>query len=119
MLWYCRRYWDVDKRYTPHILIKLRPGDVEELFKASKETSGRVGRSPKLDWNGAVKRHVFELFDYHGCLSPHDPEWSIQADVERAVADFLDKSGWEAGESTIRKHTAKFISEWKAQREGR
>jgi hypothetical protein len=44
-----------------------------------------------------------------------DPEWSCQGDVERAVAEFIEKRfGIPLAVSTIRERTAKFIAEWKA-----
>jgi len=44
-----------------------------------------------------------------------DPEWSCQADVERAVAEFIEKRfDIHLAVSTIRARTAKFIAEWQA-----
>jgi hypothetical protein len=74
----------------------------------------RRGRSPKIEW-GRVRDFVHAKLEYHGLPQSGDPEWSCQADVERAVAKFIEKRfGISMAVSTIRASTAKFIAEWQA-----
>jgi hypothetical protein len=76
--------------------------------------NSRRGRLPKVDW-GAAREFVHEKLDWHGVPRSDDPEWSCQADVERAVAKFIEERfGIPISESTVRERTAKFIAEWEA-----
>jgi len=44
-----------------------------------------------------------------------DPDWSCQADVERAVTEFIEERfSIPMAVSTIREWTVKFIAEWQA-----
>jgi hypothetical protein len=79
--------------------------------------SARRGRRPKVDWDGTVKRFVFEFLDFHGGLHPGDPQCHCAADVVRAVTEFVEnKLGATASESTLKFHTRKFLAEWLATR---
>ena len=70
---------------------------------------GRGGRKPVYDW-AVVFDHVKSLFEHHGPLSPDDPDWSCQADVERAMQKFcLNRFGREPAVSTVREKAQKFI----------
>jgi hypothetical protein len=72
------------------------------------------GRPPKVEWGG-VRDFVHKQLEYHGLPQSGDPEWSCQADVERAVAKFIEERfGISMAVSTIRERTAKFIAEWQA-----
>jgi hypothetical protein len=77
----------------------------------------RRGRKPKLFWRD-VDKHIFDLFDHHSELSPDDPEWQTQADVERAVSSYCELKGWAASESTIRRHVGQFLEQRKKGRQG-
>jgi hypothetical protein len=72
-----------------------------------KQSYGRKSR-----FSVTIRRIVFRLMEFHGDLSDDDPEWSMQADVERAVRVELGDHAPRA-ESTIRRYVAKFIAEWK------
>ena len=74
----------------------------------------RRGRPPKIEW-GRVRDFVHAKLEYHGLPQSGDPELSCQADVERAVAKFIEKRfNISMADSTIRASTAKFIAEWQA-----
>ena len=74
----------------------------------------RRGRRPKIEWD-RVRDFVHTKLEYHGLPQSGDPEWSCQADVERAVAEFIEKRfDIHLAVSTIRARTAKFIAEWQA-----
>jgi hypothetical protein len=76
--------------------------------------NSRRGRRPKIEW-GTVRDFVHEKLEHHGLPQSGDPEWSCQADVERAVAKFIEKRfGIPMADSTIRERTVKFIAEWQA-----
>jgi hypothetical protein len=75
----------------------------------------RAGRPPKVDWNGSVKRKLFKLLDENGAPMPGDPEWSSQADVERAVQKMCNVP---VAESTIRENTSRLIDEWRKSKAG-
>ena len=76
--------------------------------------NSRRGRTPKVEW-GVVRDFVHAQLEHHGLPQSGDPEWSCQADVERAVAKFIEERfGIPISESTVRKRTAKFIAEWEA-----
>jgi hypothetical protein len=69
----------------------------------------RKGRKPKF--RAIIRGAVFDLMEFHGDLSDDDPEWSVQADVERAVAEALGDDA--PAVSTIRKYVASSIAEWR------
>jgi hypothetical protein len=81
-----------------------------------KSSSGKRGRNRKVDWDGVVKRQVFELLDHHGWPDRSDPEWSSQADVEATVSTIC---GVPLSESTVRHYTARFMAEWKRAKAGK
>jgi hypothetical protein len=56
--------------------------------RAQKRKSGRKSR-----FAAPIRRAVFKLMDHHGDLSDDDPEWSVQADVERAVSTEFGDDG--------------------------
>jgi hypothetical protein len=91
--------------------IEINEADLRHWL--AKQLSRRAGRKPKVDWDGVVKRRLFELLDHHGPPDASDPEWSCQADVEAAVAKIC---GVLLSESTIRSHTARLISEWQRKK---
>jgi hypothetical protein len=81
--------------------------------------NSRRGRRPKVDWGG-VRGFVHAELEYHGLPQLGDPDWGCQADVERAVAKFIEERfGIPMAESTIRENTAKFIEDWKAGKAGK
>jgi hypothetical protein len=71
-------------------------------------------RGPKgiYDW-AAIKAEFDRLMEYNGALSPDDPTWKVQADVERAVSDFCSNS-WDRSpsESLIRQHVSEWLANW-------
>jgi hypothetical protein len=80
----------------------------------------RRGRKPKVDWNGAIKNFIFERLDHHGPPQLDDPEWSCQADVEKAVADHIMRTfGLSISESVVRDHTRRLMFEHQQQKAGK
>jgi hypothetical protein len=76
--------------------------------------NSRRGRPPKVEW-GLVRDFVHTQLEYHGLPQSGDPDWSCQADVERATAKFIEKRfGISISESTVRERIVKFIAEWEA-----
>ena len=70
----------------------------------------KPGRKEKYDW-AAARSHITYLFSHHGPLSPDDPEWSSQADIERAIKAFFYKEiGVEPATSTVREKAKEFIT---------
>jgi hypothetical protein len=60
-----------------------------------------------------VRLYVFELFEKKGDLDPRTAGWRCQADLERAISDYiLNHLGKDAAESTIRNHARRLHSEW-------
>jgi hypothetical protein len=55
--------------------------------------NSRRGRLPKVDW-GAAREFVHKKLDWHGVPQSGDLEWSCQADVERAVTEFIEGALW-------------------------
>jgi hypothetical protein len=85
---------------------------IDRTYNRSGVKSSR-GRRPKADWDGSVKNFVFEQLDDNGWPLPGDAGWSCQADVERAVADHIEKTcGASICESQVRHHTHRLMSEW-------
>jgi hypothetical protein len=76
----------------------------------SGHTKQKSGRKPQFA--ARIQRVVFELMDYHGDLSDDDPEWSIQAHVEKAVRAALGDDAPRA-ESTIRSYVSNSIAVWR------
>ena len=65
------------------------------------------GRKPKHAQ--LINSTLVGLFAHHGGLMDCDPDWSIQADVEKAVLNELgDKA---PAESTMRKYVSRFIAD--------
>lgn len=76
----------------------------------------RGGRKPTYDW-AAAEEHVERLFQHHGSLSPDDPTWSTQADVERAILKyFKDGIGKEPAPSLARKKAKEIIGRRSARK---
>jgi hypothetical protein len=73
------------------------------------------GRKPTYD-RTAVRTFVFGKMDYHGDFDPTDKEWSCQADLERAIGDYMQQQGLHPDESTLRLYAAKFSKEWKGRK---
>jgi hypothetical protein len=91
--------------------MQIDEADLRHWF--AKRLSRRIGRKPKVDWDGRVKRELFKLLDHHGLPDISDPEWGTQADVEAKVAEIC---AVPLSESTVREHTSRLISEWQRQK---
>ncbi len=71
--------------------------------------SGVRGRKATYDW-AAVSDHIAAQFEHHGPLSPDDPQWCFQADVEREIQRFFaQKIGREPAISTTREKAKAMI----------
>jgi hypothetical protein len=71
----------------------------------------RAGNS-RYDWED-VAEFVRNLLREHGEFRPWDIEsgWQGQADVEHAVADYMEKHGGAPAESTVRLHVRKILTD--------
>lgn len=82
-----------------------------ERFSVQGSKRGKGGRKPTYDW-AAAREHIKEKFQHHGALSPDDPDWSCQADVEREIQRFFfDRIGREPVLSTAREKARRFIQD--------
>jgi hypothetical protein len=88
-----------------------REGTAPPRLTALGANGARRGHKPKSFWPD-VERHIKKKFEHHGPLSPDDPEWSRQADVERAITECIEGNGWSAAESTIRNYAAELIAKF-------
>ena len=100
----------------------IRRADCEAWFKrngiqfpkdwVATDTKGskkrNAGRKPVFD--RPIHEALVELFEWHGDLSDDDREWSVQADVEKAVRLKLGEKGPRAV-STVRNYVSNFIAE--------
>lgn len=69
----------------------------------------RRGRKPAYPWDDC-KTHMQKLFEHHGWLSLDDPVWCCQADVERAIIEFMEeKVGKAPATSLVREHAKQYI----------
>ena len=78
------------------------------------------GRKRMIDQD-QIDKVVFELFDDNGDLSGDDPDWNIQAHVERSTRTVLKKKFGEKNvvkELTLRKYVKNAIEE-REKRKGR
>ena len=82
---------------------------------AETERNNRVrGRKATYDWV-AASEHIAAQFGHHGPLSPDDPQWSCQADVEREIQRFFAQQiGREPAVSTVREKAKAMIEKHKA-----
>jgi hypothetical protein len=94
------------------------PSGGRDVAQTSRSEKRKAGRKPIFA--APIRRVVFELMEYHGDLSDDDPEWSKQADVEKAVCEKLGDQA-PCAESTIRGYVSKYIAEWRSSKtaEGR
>jgi hypothetical protein len=89
--------------------IEARPPKAEIIPPTAR------GRGSTYNWP-AVREFVFEQMDYHGDFHAADKEWSCQADLERAIGDYVEQQqGLRPTESTLRLHAARFYKEWKGR----
>src|SRR5207244_1433011 len=58
----------------------------EPLLSTGEAALHPKAKRGRKSFAAPIRQAVFELMDYHSDLSEDDPEWSRQADVERAVA---------------------------------
>jgi hypothetical protein len=121
---YSHPWWDWQTQ--PIDLIELATADVQNIFGLPRPLSKRgvaaYDTSPKKRTSGRkssfatpIRQAVFALMGYHGDLSDDDPQWSKQADVEKAVCAKLGDQAPRA-ESTIREHVSKSIAEWRSSK---
>lgn len=70
--------------------------------ESSERTKSRRGPKARYDWSQFYD-HMASLFEHNGYLSPDDPDWHRQSQVETAMVEWCEKSwGVSPGESTIR-----------------
>jgi len=90
------------------------PFDSQAVQRPPEKPHARSGRKPKYDW-AAARAHIMDQFEHHGPLSPDDPDWSCQADVEKAIkAFFVDTIRQEPATSTVREKAREFIAAFEA-----
>jgi hypothetical protein len=97
--------------------LKLADGaffnDLHVAARTADPSPIRRGRPPKIDWE-EIRSFVYESLDDNGYPDASDPDWSCQADVERAVGKHIqEKIGASIGEERIRHYTRIFIRDWR------
>jgi hypothetical protein len=74
----------------------------------------RAGVPMKFDWLDA-ENFAANLFRERGEFQEWDSEWKVQADLERRVLSYMEKT-LGPGESTLRAYVSDWLKKW---REGR
>lgn len=89
-------------------------------YAPKPRTKGRPGAKPTYDWESA-RQHLFELLEHHGWPTPDDPEWSNQASMEKAIADWFASRNPDRQPvaSTVRRYVSKFAEDWKSRQAGK
>lgn len=79
----------------------------------------RRGAKPKFDWD-IIESEALRLMDFHGDFDPSDPEWRVQADLERALKVFCDQR-WqrEPADGTLRPKLSGWLREWRKRKVGK
>ena len=80
-------------------------------FGRSPPSGAKRGPRQKDFWP-RVENYIFDLLVKHGPPSPDDPDLPDQQALEELVANFMQTKGWDAAESTIRKHVADMLEYW-------
>jgi hypothetical protein len=76
--------------------------------------AGRGGRAPSIDW-GMVEEECSRLMAYNGPFSDDDQGWRCQADMERAICEFITKTFRKRlTESVIRSRVSSFLARLEA-----
>jgi hypothetical protein len=89
---------------------------IEETVIRSNASQKKRGAKPSYDWVD-VEAYVHQLMNEHGDFRPWDSEWKAQADLERAVAEYLEKQDLHPAESTIRERVGPMIKRWLERQE--
>jgi hypothetical protein len=77
------------------------------------------GAKPKYPWD-EMREHLFQLLETHGMWTAEDPDWSCQADAERALLAFADaRCGKEPAVSGVRERMPRWIAEYLQRSETR
>jgi hypothetical protein len=93
---------------------RIWPFDIQAAQLPLEKTRGKPGAKPRYDWD-AARAHIMERFHENGALMVGDPDWSCQADVERAIKQFFfDEFRQEPATSTVREKAREFINEFMA-----
>jgi hypothetical protein len=78
----------------------------------------RRGRRAVYDW-AACFACLDECFAHHSELSPDDPVWNAQADVEKAALRFFSERNQSPAESHLRTKVAKYLRDRQSRTAGR
>jgi hypothetical protein len=78
----------------------------------SRAPKPKPGRKEKSFWPQVEKHIIEDKFGYYGPLGADQPGWESQADVEKAITDFLSENDLSAAESTIRARAKQLISKY-------
>jgi hypothetical protein len=79
--------------------------------------AAKAGRGPKPKYDPQyIYEIVFYLMDENGEISPDDPDWKTQGDLERAVADRLAKDGLYPSESRLRELVTPALEAWRSKK---
>jgi hypothetical protein len=79
----------------------------------------RRGAPPKYAW-GAIREETFRLMDHNGDFTEDDPEWSVQAHLEKGLLEFCrNKFGKEPAPSTLRDRgkIRRWLADWRNQKQ--
>ena len=97
---------------------QVKDSKIDRQLNAPPPKSPR-GRKATYDWDAAAS-HIAKLFEHHGPLSPDDPDWSCQADVERSIQEFFSRTiGREPSISTTRDRAKEMIERHMAGKSGK
>jgi hypothetical protein len=97
---------------------QVKESKIDRQLNAPPPKSPR-GVKATYDWDAAAS-HIAKLFEHHGILSPDDPDWSCQADVERSIGEFFSRTiGREPAISTIRERVKEMIERHMAGKSGK
>jgi hypothetical protein len=95
---------------------KVVPAPVGAVNQGIFQRNRRRGATPKFDWP-EVEQFVFQKMDEEGDFREWDTEWKCQADLERAVSDYVaSKYGASPAESTIRSRIGPMLDHWRQHR---
>ena len=103
--------------------LRIEKAGVLKLWpQLTPNVSGRYQerRGPKEQWDWESARQlVIEALDERGDFAElgQQTDWSRKSDVERMVADyFVERTGDQPSESTIRSRVSKIIEAWRQQK---
>jgi hypothetical protein len=87
-----------------------------QLKKLTQPTKQKRRGKPPIYDRPRIREIVFEKMEDNGEFLLADPEWRVEADLERAVLAELARDGIEPAESTVRDLIKEPLKEWRAKK---